>query len=122
MKTGRFATHFGYTEPMRRDHTEIERVGLSREHTDEGRDMIRILTLAYGGWLFAFWSTPTMTVTHLLFAVTTTAYILVAIRLEERDLMREHPEYAGYRRRVPMLVPAWRPRVTATDPVRTARA
>ena len=76
----------------------------------------------YVGWLFTFWSTPTMTVTHLLFAVTTTAYILVAIQFEERDLMREHPEYAGYRRRVPMLVPAWRPRVTATDPVRTARA
>ena len=62
-----------------------------------------------------------MTVTHLLFAVVTTAYILVAIQLEERDLMRAHPEYAEYRRRVPMLVPAWPHRVTATDPVRTAR-
>jgi len=61
----------------------------------------------YVGWLFAFWSAPTMTVTHLLFAVVTTAYILVAIQLEERDLMRAHPEYADYRRQVPMLVPAW---------------
>jgi len=76
----------------------------------------------YAGWLFAFWSTPTMTVTHLLFAAVTTGYILVAIQLEERDLMSAHPEYAEYRQRVPMLVPVWRPRVTGTDPVRTARA
>ena len=44
----------------------------------------------YVGWLFAFWSTPTMTLTHLLFAATTTAYILVAVQLEERDLMQIH--------------------------------
>jgi len=63
-----------------------------------------------------------MTVTHLLFAAVTSAYILVAIQLEERDLMRAHPEYAGYRRMVPMLVPALRRRSSGTDPVRTARA
>jgi protein-S-isoprenylcysteine O-methyltransferase Ste14 len=62
----------------------------------------------YVGWLFAFWATPTMTVTHLLFAVVTTAYILGAIRLEERDLVQLHPEYEDYRRRVPMLVPVGR--------------
>ena len=39
------------------------------------------------------------------FALVTTAYILVAIRFEEADLMKEHPEYAVYRRQVPMLVP-----------------
>lgn len=62
----------------------------------------------YVGWFFAFWCTPTMTITHLLFALVTTAYILVAIQLEERDLARAHPEYAAYRRSVPMLVPALR--------------
>lgn len=62
----------------------------------------------YVGWLFAFWSTPTMTVAHLVFALATTAYILIAIRFEERDLLDAHPEYAAYRARVPMLVPRLR--------------
>jgi methanethiol S-methyltransferase len=67
----------------------------------------------YVGWFFAFWMTPTMTYAHLLFALATTAYILLAIQFEERDLVRDHPEYADYRRRVPMLVP----RVGSVAPV-----
>jgi hypothetical protein len=57
-----------------------------------------------------------MTVAHLVFAAVLTAYILVAIQWEERDLEDAHPEYAAYRRRVPMLIPRW-PRVaTGTRP------
>jgi protein-S-isoprenylcysteine O-methyltransferase Ste14 len=74
----------------------------------------------YVGWLFAFWATPTMTVTHLLFALVSTAYILVAIRLEEKDLIDAHPEYVEYRRRVPMIVPI--PRKHAGETVDAARA
>jgi len=59
----------------------------------------------YVGWLVIFWATPTMTVTHLVFALATTAYILIAIQFEEHDLATVHPEYDGYRRKVPMLVP-----------------
>jgi protein-S-isoprenylcysteine O-methyltransferase Ste14 len=58
------------------------------------------------GFLIAFWSGPTMSVGHLLFAAATTAYILVALQLEERDLLKEHgASYASYRERVPMLIP-----------------
>lgn len=60
----------------------------------------------YVGWLLAFWSTPTMTITHLVFALITTAYILVAIQFEERDLVDVYGKaYADYRRQVPMLIP-----------------
>lgn len=60
----------------------------------------------YAGWLFVFWAAPTMTVAHLVFAAATTTYILMAIQLEERDLVAAHGRaYADYRTRVPMLIP-----------------
>jgi protein-S-isoprenylcysteine O-methyltransferase Ste14 len=49
-----------------------------------------------------------MTVTHLVLALGLSAHILFGVRLEERDLIAEHPEYEMYRRRVPMFIPGIR--------------
>ena len=59
----------------------------------------------YVGWLTVMWATPTMTTAHFVLALGMTAYILIAIHYEERNLVEFHEEYAEYRRRVPMLVP-----------------
>ena len=63
----------------------------------------------YVGWLLAFWATPHMTLAHLLFAIATTAYIVLAIQFEEHDLVAEHGKsYSDYRKQVPMLIPGLR--------------
>jgi len=75
----------------------------------------------YFGFLLAFWMTPTMTLAHLVFALATTAYIVLAIQFEERDLVSEHgATYIEYQRRVPMLLPMrWRQPIAIRTPKET---
>ncbi len=58
------------------------------------------------GFIIAFWAAPSMTLGHLVFAFATTAYIVIALQLEERDLVDLLGDvYRNYRQRVPMLIP-----------------
>ena len=58
------------------------------------------------GFMIAFWATPKMTLGHLVFATATTAYMLIAIQLEERDMANMHGDpYRQYQREVSMLIP-----------------
>lgn len=76
----------------------------------------------YVGWFITFWATPDMTFSHLLMATVTTAYILVAIVFEERDLLALlGPEYAHWRERTPKFLPLRRQPAERNASTRTAR-
>jgi protein-S-isoprenylcysteine O-methyltransferase Ste14 len=70
----------------------------------------------YVGFIFAIWATPTMTVAHLFFALLSTVYILIGIRLEERDLVAFYgSRYSQYKQQVPMLIPRFGSRPSGAD-------
>ena len=72
----------------------------------------------YLGWFLAFWATPSMTAGHLLFAVVTTAYILVAIQLEEKDLVDHFgDDYVEYKKTTPMIFPFPKKSAVQEEPV-----
>lgn len=61
----------------------------------------------YVGWFITLWATPSMSVGHLLFAAFLTAYVLIAVRYEERDLVNAFGRaYARYQQSTPMFIPA----------------
>jgi methanethiol S-methyltransferase len=63
----------------------------------------------YLGLIIAFWAAPVMTLSRLFFASVLTIYILLAIRMEERDLISDFGDlYMDYRRKVPMIIPVSR--------------
>lgn len=74
----------------------------------------------YVGWLGIFWFTPTMTITHMVFAAGASAYIFIGIKLEERDLEKAHPEYSQYKRKVPALIPSFTKRLSSSPEGQTA--
>lgn len=72
------------------------------------------------GWLGIMWFTPAMTISHLVLALGSTAYILIGIHFEERDLSAAHPEYAQYKNKVPALIPSFTRRLGRESGARSA--
>lgn len=65
----------------------------------------------YTSWIIVLWASPTMTLAHLVVAAGLTGYVLIGMGFEERDLVRQHPDYEQYRRKVPALFPSLRRRL-----------
>ena len=86
------------------------RFGATQQHCEGGGVGAEVVRHPlYVGWLIVMWAAPTMTIAHLVFALMSTAYILIAIQLEERDLVHFHGDtYTEYKKQVPMLVPGKR--------------
>ena len=74
----------------------------------------------YIGWFMTVWITPTMSAGHMLLALVMTSYILIAIPLEESDLLRALGEpYRRWREQTPLFVPRLG---TSASPARSAEA
>ena len=71
----------------------------------------------YVGWFIVFWASPEMSAAHFFFAVMTTAYILIAVHWEERDLENELPQYARYKKQVPRFIPQFALRSRTSIPL-----
>lgn len=72
----------------------------------------------YVGWALAFWATPTMTLGHLLFSCALTVYMVLASKIEERDLVQFYGrQYQDYQRQVPAFLPRLSSAATA-EPAR----
>jgi protein-S-isoprenylcysteine O-methyltransferase Ste14 len=96
---------------LRQAWLRARRAGYSPPPFTERSMYRRIRHPLMAGFLIVFWSAPTMTAGHLLFAATATGYILVGIAFEEHDLLQSLGEtYAAYRARVPALIPRPSPR------------
>ncbi|MFC5176539.1 methyltransferase family protein [Nocardioides taihuensis] len=114
------------------DHLEL--TGLRQAGWSTPRDAVRTNRLEVGGLhavvrhplmtglLLAFWATPHMGASHVLFATAMTVYIAIGVRFEERDLRRTFADYDAYAARVPALLPGLRLQTVRRSARRPRRA